>query len=162
MNQRDRLATTLIIWLIFILLAIFAMDRVLAVQADFAGLWPPQTGAWPLAQDAEHLNQAIATAQEASPALLAQVQQSIQHQLAQRVPVALALVTMFIAAATACTWFIWRNAGVEAYLAREAVQAEKAKRRSRIEQFMEDLDTDELEQLRSRLADETDFHQSSG
>lgn len=162
MNQRDRLMTTLIIWTVFILLAVFAMDRVLAVQADFAGLWPQQTGVWPLAQDAAQLNQAILAAQEASPALLAQVQQSIQDQLAQRVPVALVLVTIFITAATACTWFIWRNAGVEAYLAREAVQAEKAKRRSRIEQFMEDLDTDELEQLRSRLADETGFHQNSG
>jgi hypothetical protein len=34
------------------------------------------------------------------------------------------------------------------------VQGEKAKRRSRIEQFMDDLAPDELEQLRSRLVDD--------
>jgi hypothetical protein len=61
---------------------------------------------------------------------------------------------MLTLAATLCTYFIWRNAGIEAYLAREAVQAEKVKRRSRIEQFVEDLGPDELTQLRTRLSDE--------
>jgi hypothetical protein len=61
---------------------------------------------------------------------------------------------VLIAAATACTYFVWRNAGLEAYLARLVVQGEKAKRRSRIEQFMDDLAPDEMEQLRSRLTDD--------
>jgi hypothetical protein len=155
MNQRDRYWTTLIIWLAFTILMIIVFDRVLLVQADFTGLFPPeQTYQYPLAQDAETLNQVLAAARDASPALLAQVQQSIHDQIAQRLPLVMALAVAFIAAATLCTWFVWRNAGLEAYLAREVVQAEKVKRRSRIEQFMEDLDSDELDQLRTRLGDE--------
>jgi hypothetical protein len=61
---------------------------------------------------------------------------------------------MLILAATLCTYFVWRNAGLEAYLAREVVQAEKAKRHSRIEQFVEDLDPDEEDQLRTQRSDE--------
>ena len=158
MTQRDRLWTTLIIWAIFIFLFLMVIDRTLMVQANFAGLWPQQSPIWPFAQDAAQITEAITAAQEASPTILAEVQQSIREQLAQRVPVVLVLMSMLVAAATACTWFIWRNAGLEAYLAREAVQAQKAKRRSRIEQFMEDLDSDELDQLRSRLSDESRFH----
>lgn len=154
MTQRDRLWTTLIIWAVFIFLFLMVADRTLVIQADFAGLWPQQNYVWPFAQDATQITEAIAAAQEASPAILNRVQQSIQEQLAQRVPVVMLLMAMFVAAATACTWIVWRNAGVEAYLAREAVQAEKAKRRSRIEQFMEDLDSDEIDQLRERLTDE--------
>lgn len=154
MKQRDRYWTTLIIWAVFAILIIVIFDRVLAVQADFSGLWPPeQSMAYPLAQDAAQLNQVLAAAREASPALLAQVQQSIHEQIVQRLPLVMALTVALISAATSCTWFVWRNAGLEAYLAREVVQAEKAKRRSRIEQFMEDLDSDELDQLRSRLGD---------
>ena len=154
MSQRDRYWTTLIIWVVFTILILIVFDRVLMVQADFTGLFPPeQTFQYPLAQDAETLNQVLAAAQETSPALLEAVRQSIHDQIAQRLPLAMILSVALVAAATACTWFVWRNAGLEAYLAREVVQAEKAKRRSRIEQFMEDLDTDEIEQLRTRLSD---------
>lgn len=153
MNQRDRLTTTVIIWIIFIVLILMVFDRTLFVQADFLGLWPQMSG-YPMAQDAEALTQVIATARDASPALLERVQGDVQNQLATRVPLATVMAFMLMTAASAATWFVWRNAGLEAYLAREVVQAEKAKRRSRIEQFMEDLDSDELAQLRDRLSDD--------
>lgn len=154
MNQRDRYWTTLIIWLVFVIAFLLVFDRLLMIQADFAGIWPEQPMGYVMAQDAETLNQAIAGAREAAPTILAQVQESMRVQIAQRMPLVLALGAALILAATLCTYFVWRNAGLEAYLAREAVSAEKAKRRSRIEQFMEELDTDELDQLRARLGDE--------
>ncbi|MAS38086.1 MAG: hypothetical protein CL610_29085 [Anaerolineaceae bacterium] len=154
MKQADRQLTTLIIWSVFFILVLFTYDRLMYIPADLTGLWPQMAPVFPQAEDAETLSQIIAAAREASPAILDHVQATIREQMALRVPLATAMTAMYALAATLCTWFIWRNAGVEAYLAREAVQAEKAKRRSRIEQFMEDLDADELDQLRARLADE--------
>ena len=154
MIQRHRYWATIILWIVFIFLMLLTWDRMMAIPADFAGLWPLNTGAWPpAAQDAAELEQIIAAAREAGPQILDQVQETIRDQLALRVPLTLVLSAMYVFAATLATFFIWRNAGLEAYLAREAVQAEKVKRRSRIEQFMEDLDPDELVQLRARLGD---------
>jgi hypothetical protein len=85
---------------------------------------------------------------------MVRVQENIHTELAVRVPIVVVTSLLLIAAATICTYFVWRNAGLEAYLAREVVQAEKAKRRSRIEQFMEDLDPDEVDQLRTQLSSE--------
>jgi hypothetical protein len=156
MSQRDRLIATVIIWSVFIFLTIAMLDRVLMLRADFSGLWPDNSGMFSdyMAQEAEDLRQMLDSAREASPAILAQVQEDIRVQLATRMPVALGISVLLMLAAVASTFFVWRNAGVEAYLAREAVQAEKVKRRSRIEQFMDDLDADEMAQLRSRLTDE--------
>ncbi len=155
MIQRHRYWATIVLWIIFIFLMLITWDRMMMISTDFTGLWPSYSGGWPPgAQDAGELEQIIAAAREAGPEILVQVQQTIRNQLVLRVPLTLALSAMYIIAATLCTWFIWRNAGLEAYLAREAVQAEKVKRRSRIEQFMEDLGEDELDQLRTRLADE--------
>ncbi|MEO8610823.1 MAG: hypothetical protein ABI690_23200 [Chloroflexota bacterium] len=154
MNQRDRLWTTVIIWGVFIFLAILVFDRILVIPADFNGLWPQQASVYPMTQDLGQLNQAIAAARDASPAIIAQVQATIHNQLALRVPIVAAVSSLLLIVATLATYFIWRNAGLEAYLAREIVQAEKTKRRSRIEQFMEDLDSDELAQLQTRLSGE--------
>ncbi len=155
MNQRDRLWTTAIIWGIFIFLILLTWTVMLSVPADFTGLWPPGEYVYPApAQDAETLNAIIEAAREAGPQVFARVQDEIRAQFALRIPLTLALSAMYVFAATVATFFIWRNAGLEAYLAREAVQAEKVKRRSRIEQFMEDLDPDELVQLRARLEDD--------
>ncbi|MBZ0286955.1 MAG: hypothetical protein K8I30_05030 [Anaerolineae bacterium] len=156
MNQRDRLLTTAIIWVVFIFLALLVFDRVLIIPLDFKGLWPEQTSVYtyPLTQDIEQLTQIMSAARDATPALLAQAQADIQMQLAQRVPIVAAVSAMLMFAAAFSTYFIWRNAGLEAYLAREVVQAEKTKRRSRIEQFIDDLDSDEITQLRTRLSDD--------
>jgi len=154
MNQRDRYWTTAFIWFGFMIAFLLVFDRVLMIQADFSGMWPQQQLGYMLAQDAETLNQAIAGAQQAAPAILANVQESVRIQIAQRMPFVVGLGALLILAATLCTYFVWRNAGLEAYLAREAVSTEKVKRRSRIEQFVEELDTDELDQLRTRLGDE--------
>jgi hypothetical protein len=154
MNQRDRYWTTIIIWVAFVIAFLLVFDRVLMIQADFIGMWPEQPMGFMMAQDAEALKQAVASAQQAGPAILAQVQESMRVQIAQRFPLVAALGAALILAATFCTYFVWRNAGLEAYLAREAVNTEKVKRRSRIEMFVEELDTDELDQLRSRLGDE--------
>ncbi len=154
MNQRDRLWSTVIIWGVFIFLAILVFDRFLVIPADFTGLWPNDGNAYPITRNLTQLNQVIAAARDASPAILAQVQQTIHTQLALRVPLVAAVSSLLLIVATLATYFIWRNAGLEAYLAREIVQAEKTKRRSRIEQFMEDLDAEELAQLRTRLTDE--------
>lgn len=151
MNQRDRYWATAVIWIVFIVLFYLVFDRVLLVTADFAGLWP-QPPAFPQAQDAGQLREIIDSAQQALPEVLARVQNDIQTEMAFRVPFVAVSLLLLIAAATLCTYFIWRNAGLEAYLAREVVQSEKAKRRSRIEQFMDDLDSDELDQLRTRLS----------
>jgi hypothetical protein len=155
MNQRDRYWTTLFIWIGFAIAFILIFDRLLMIQADFTGLWPPQQIGYPMAQDAAALKESLTAAQNAAPTILAQVRESLRVQIAQRMPLAVAVGAALILAATFCTYFVWRNAGLEAYLAREAVSAEKAKRRSRIEQFVEELDTDELDQLRTRLGDES-------
>ena len=154
MNQRDRYWATIIIWIAFVIAFLLVFDRVLFIQADFTGMWPDQPMGYMMAQDAETLNAAIASAREAGPAILAQVQEAMRIQIAQRMPLVVALGAFLIFAAAFCTYFVWRNAGLEAYLAREAVSAEKVKRRSRIEQFVEELDIDELDQLRARLSDE--------
>lgn len=154
MKQQDRQWATVIIWVAFIILLLLTFDRGLMVTADFSGMWPQQTGIYPIAQDAQQLSEIIENARAASPEILARVQESIRTELALRVPLVIGLSLLLVAAATACTWFVWRNAGLEAYLARAVVQGEKAKRRSRIEQFMDDLAPDELEQLRSRLVDD--------
>ena len=153
MNQRDRQWATLIIWTVFIFLFLLVLDRVLFVTADYSGLWP-QSPIFQTAQEADQLNQVVTMAREALPGVLTQIQTTMRDELARRIPAVAALTAMLLATATLCTWVIWRNAGLEAYLAREVVQAEKAKRRSRIEQFMDDLDTDELDQLRDRLSDD--------
>jgi hypothetical protein len=155
MNQRDRIWTTLIIWVVFIFIAMLVFDRVLIIPADFQGLWPQQSMNYPMTQDINQLSEVFATARDAAPAIAAQVQQAIHNQLAMRVPVVSIISAVLLFVATVATYFIWRNAGLEAYLAREIVQAEKVKRRSRIEQFMDDLDSDELAQLRTRLTGDT-------
>jgi hypothetical protein len=155
MNQRDRQWATVIIWVAFAILLLLAFDRGLMVTADFEGLWPqPPSYIYPQAQDAQQLQQIIEDARAASPEIMARVQESIRAELALRVPFVIGLSILLIMAATACTWFVWRNAGLEAYLARMVVQGEKAKRRSRIEQFVDDLAPEEMEQLRARLADD--------
>lgn len=151
MNQRDRIWTTVIIWVVFIFIATLVFDRVLMIPVDFQGLWPQQSMIYPMTQDINNLNEVMAAAREAGPAIFAQVQQAIHNELAVRVPVASIVSAMLLFVATIATYFIWRNAGLEAYLAREIVQAEKVKRRSRIEQFMDDLDAEEMAQLRTRL-----------
>jgi len=153
MNQRDRQLATVIIWVVFVVLLLLVFSSLLWVRADFTGLWP-QMNVYPVAQDAEQLSQITAAAWEASGPILAQVQQSIQEQLAVRVPLAAALCFVLTIVATLSTYFVWRNAGLEAHLAREAVRSEKIKRRSRIEQFMDELAPDELKELRSRLTDD--------
>ena len=153
MNQRDRQWATVIIWIAFIILLLLTFDRGLIVTADFHGMWPTQS-VYPMSQDAGELRQIIDSARAASPEIMGRVQESIRAELALRVPFVIGLSILLVAAATACTYFVWRNAGLEAYLARAVVQGEKAKRRNRIEQFMDDLAPDEMEQLRSRLTDD--------
>lgn len=154
MTQRDRQWTTLIIWTAFLIAILLVWDRGLVIPVDFSGLWPQMT-VMPGAMDAEELRSIIESARAASPEIIARVEAAIQAELAWRVPFVAALSAMLIAAATACTFFVWRNAGLEAYLAREAVQSAKQKRHSRIETFVDDLDEDELGQLRSRLGDQS-------
>jgi hypothetical protein len=153
MNQRDRQWATVIIWVAFIVLLLLTFDRGLMVTADFNGMWPQQAATYPLAHDAQQLQEIIDNARATSPEIMARVQESIRAELALRMPLVIGLAILLVVAATACTWFVWRNAGLEAYLARMVVQGEKAKRRSRIEQFVDDLAPDEMEQLRSRLVD---------
>lgn len=162
MKQRDRQLATLIIWGIFLILLVMITDRMLIVRADFLGIWPQPSG-FPAAQDIEQINQMAQTALENSRTILPLVEQSIREQFAIRVPIGAVLSLILIAAATISTYFVWRNAGLEADLAYKLVNAEKAKRRSRIEQFMDELAPDELVELRSRLSeDEAQGTQSLG
>lgn len=103
------------------------------------------------------LNQTIEAARAASGPLLLQAQAAVRDQLAARIPLAAIMTFILTAVATLCTYFIWRNAGLEAKLAFDMVNTEKAKRRSRIEQLVDDLEAEELVELRSRLSDEDDI-----
>jgi len=162
MKHRDRQLATLIIWGVFLFLMIFIIDRLLMVRADFLGMWPQPSG-YPSAQTVEEINQMAEAALEASKTVLPQVQQFIREQMAARVPIAAVVAFLLTAAATISTYFVWRNAGLEADVAYKLVNAEKAKRRSRIEQFMDALAPDELVELRSRLSeDEAQGTQSLG
>ncbi|MBZ0282016.1 MAG: hypothetical protein K8L97_14855 [Anaerolineae bacterium] len=162
MKQRDRQLATLVIWGIFLILLVIITDRMLMVRADFLGIWPQPSG-FPTAQDIEQINQTAQTALENSKTILPLVEQSIREQLAVRVPIGAILSLILIASATISTYFVWRNAGLEADLAYKLVNAEKAKRRSRIEQFMDELAPDELVELRTRLTtEESDEAQSLG
>jgi len=153
MKHRDRQLATLIIWGVFLFLMIFITDRLLMVRADFLGMWPQPSG-YPSAQTVEEINQMAEAALEASKTVLPQVQQFIREQMAARMPIAAVVAFLLTAAATISTYFVWRNAGLEADLAYKLVNAEKVKRRSRIEQFMDELAPDELVELRTRLTDD--------
>lgn len=155
MKQRDRQIVTLIIWVIFLFMVIMMTERILMVQPDLMGVWP-QPSDYSSAQTAQEMQQIAQNALEASKSIMPQVQQEIQNQLAMRMPVAILLVIMMTAAATISTYFVWRNAGLEASLAYQLVNTEKAKRRNRIEQFMDELAPDELVELRTRLTAEDD------
>lgn len=155
MKQRDRQWATAIIWIVFTVLIIVIFSSLLWASADFAGLWPETIQSYPpIAQDAEQLSQITDAAREAIGPIFDQVQQSIREQFAVRWPLAAALTFILTVVATLSTYVVWRNAGLEAHLAREAVHAAKVKRRSRIEQFMGELAPDELNELRSRLTDD--------
>lgn len=70
--------------------------------------------------------------------------------------VALVFIVIAIAfAAASGTRAVWRQSAVA------APQAEKSKRRSRLERLLDEMDTDELEQLRARLMAENDGEQVS-
>lgn len=154
MKQRDRQLMTLIIWGIFLLMLILITDRMLVIRADFLGIWPQPSGI-PTTQDIDQLNQMAQAAVENSKTILPLVEQSIREQIAVRVPIGAIMALLLTAASTISTYFVWRNAGLEADLAYRMVNAEKAKRRSRIEQFMDELAPDELVELRTRLSDDS-------
>jgi hypothetical protein len=156
MSQRDRQWATVIIWGVFMVLMGIILSQLLLFRADFAGLYPPQTlnviaqFGMP-SQTLEELQQALAFAQNAREGVMENVRLSIQGQMAQRLPIAAVLTLLLTLAATISTWFVWRNAGLEAHLALRMLDIEKAKRRSRIDTFVEDLRESELVELRARL-----------
>ena len=159
-RQRERQITTIIIWVVYILLVIAILGSLLQVYADFTGLWPAASG-YQGSQNAAQLSQTVEAARAASSAYLAQAQATIQEQLAQRMPYAAVITFLLTLVATVSTYFVWRNAGVEARLALNAMNTEKVKRRSRVEQLVDDLDAEELVELRSRLSGDEDSEAKS-
>lgn len=157
MNVRDRQLATLIIWAALFIILALTVPRLLDVQADLTGLWPPNNGGViNSAVDVAQINAALQGAQQRLPELMASAQASIRDQLAVRLPLAFVISLAMILAAAASTWFVWRHAGLEAKLAADLLTFEKAKRRNRIERFVDDLDLDELDDLRARLEYDTD------
>jgi hypothetical protein len=71
------------------------------------------------------------------------------------VPLVFIMLALGLSAASG-TRAIWRESAPAA-----APQAEKAKRRSRLERLLDEMDSDELEQLRTRLMAEHDGEQVS-
>ncbi len=155
MNVRDRQMATAVIWLILFAALAVIVPRLLAVQIDYAPLWegpPPMFGGGVV--DANLIETAVMTAQERLPSVLAEAQTSIRAAMAVRVPLAAAISLVLIAATALATWFVWRQAGLEARLAADLIAFEKAKRRSRVETFVDDLDAEELDILRQRIEDD--------
>ncbi|MCC6615606.1 MAG: hypothetical protein IT320_19190 [Anaerolineae bacterium] len=157
MNIRDRQLATAIIWFGLFLGLGFAIPRLMDMQIDLSGLWPRGSeGFSGQMTDINIIADALQSAQAKLPEVMAQAQAAAAHQIASNMPLAIFISILLILAAGAATWFIWRHAGLEAKLAADLLTFEKAKRRNRIERFVDDLDLDELDDLRARLGYEAD------
>ncbi|MBE0689005.1 MAG: hypothetical protein IH587_02640 [Anaerolineae bacterium] len=166
MNVRDRQLATAIIWIgLFFALGLM-VPRIMDLQADLNGLWPGSgLGYNSSVVDVGTISSALGAARAQLPEVMAQAQASIAGQIAASYPLAVVVSLGLIVAAGAATWLIWRHAGLEAKLAVDLLTFEKAKRRNRIERFVDDLDVDELDDLRAQLGDEADdvgWQHSSG
>jgi len=165
MNVRDRQLATAIIWFGLFLALGFAVPRIMDMQVDLSGLWPDGQGVGAQVTDITAVSDALQAAQANLPAVMAQAQAAAAHQIASNMPFAIFVSILLILAAGAATWFIWRRAGLEAKLAVDLLNFEKTKRRNRIERFVDDLDLDELDDLRARLGyevGEEHWRRSSG
>lgn len=156
MNIRDRQLATAIIWFGLFLGLGLAVPRLMDMQVDLSELWPRGSEGYSgQLMDINTIDSALQTAQAKLPEVMAQAQAAAAHQIASNLPLAIFLSIALILAAGAATWFIWRHAGLEARLAADLLTFEKAKRRNRIERFVDDLDLDELDDLRARLGYDT-------
>ena len=159
MRGRERLFATAAIWISFAVIMNNLLDRFTRLNADFTGLWPsfsPPSGenSW------ETFQQMMGEAQRVSSQLLSEVTTSMSRQLSDNMGVLVLLSLAVIFAAMMSTIFVWRNAHLEASEPARAVKASgKAKRgaaNNRVELVMNNLDDNELAELRSRLEAESE------
>ncbi|HEX2907464.1 MAG TPA: hypothetical protein VHO69_11420 [Phototrophicaceae bacterium] len=158
MRGRERLFATLGIWTAFIVVMNNLIERFTRVSADFTGLWPsipmPSVGADGQA-NWDAYNQIFSEVQNRSTEIFNQVTTSINQQMATNMGPLIVLALAMILAAVLSTYFVWRNAHLEAEPEAKAVkQAAKTKRsqaQNRVELVLDNLDAGELAELRARL-----------
>lgn len=161
MRGRDRLFGTVAIWVAVAVMMNNLLDRLLRVSADFSGLWPPLNFYYQSLPDGSVLpgnpisgltdTQINEIGNRIGSQIVSQTNDIVAHQ-ASNIPVMVILALALILAATLSTYFIWRNAHLEADApAQHKRSAVKSKRGSRVEQVVNALDEDEIAELRSRL-----------
>jgi hypothetical protein len=162
MRGRDRLFGTVAIWVAVAVMMNNLLDRLLRISADFSGLWPPITFTSQMLPDGSVLpgnpasnlteNQIIELGNRIGSQIVSQTNDIVAHQ-ASNIPVMVILTLALILAATLSTYFIWRNAHIEADAPAQNKRAAnvKSKRGSRVEQVVNALDEDEIAELRARL-----------
>ncbi len=160
MRGRERLFSTLGIWVAAAVIMNTLIDRLTRVTADFSGLWEngPRVVFGPEFSDQvwSQWQEAITRADAVRNQVATQVTNAMSAQLdAQMGPLVLLLLAVLFAAVVA-TAVVWRNAHLDAAqpAARGVRASGKTKRGeagNRVELVINTLDDTELAELRSRL-----------
>lgn len=163
MRGRERLFATVAIWAAFAFVMNTLLDRLTIVNANFNGLWP--TISDPNIWTNSNFQQIWDAVNQNALNMMAQVNQSINSQLAGNLPILVILSLAMIVAAMASTSFVWHNAHLEPAEASQtqhnANRGSKSKRGGRVERVMDALDEDELAELRARLIDPEEVEAAS-
>jgi hypothetical protein len=163
MRGRERLFGTAAIWIAVAVMMNNLMDRFIQVRADFSGLWPPLQytftqlpDASGVVSDAPSLTVAELerVANTVGTQIFSEVNNVVARQMSANIPIMVILALALILAATVSTYFVWRNAHLEADAPARSKSTVKAKRGSRVEQVVNALDEDEIAELRTRLMDD--------
>lgn len=160
MRGRERLFATVAIWGAFAIIMNNLLERFTQVNANFTGLWEngPQImiGAGQITPEMwDQYNQAIDRVNTIRQQVVNEVTAAMSQQLNANMGPLVLLATILIIAALLSTFFVWRNAHLDAAEPARAVKASgKAKRgeaNNRVELVLNNLDDSELAELRSRL-----------
>ncbi|MBI5667767.1 MAG: hypothetical protein HZC41_07140 [Chloroflexi bacterium] len=159
MRGRERVFATLGIWVAFAVMMNNLLDRFTEVNANFNGLWEsgPRVFMGPemTPEIWEQFNQALDRANAVREQVVADVAAAMSRQLDANMGPLVLLATLLILAAVLSTFFVWRNAHLDAAEPARAVKATgKAKRgaaANRVELVLDTLDETELDELRARL-----------
>lgn len=162
--RRERLFATAAIWFAFAIVMNNLLERFTRVNANFNGLWENGPRVFMGPEMSSELwaqyNQAIEQANAVRQQVVAEVTAAMSSQLNANMGPLVLLSAILILAAVVSTVFIWRNAHLDAAEpARAAKASGKAKRgaaNNRVELVMNNLDDNELAELRSRLEAENE------
>lgn len=159
MRGRERLFATLGIWFAVAVVLNNLLDRFTQINANFNGLWEtgPRVVMGPAFTDEMwgEFNQALEQANAVRQQVVTDVTAAMSQQLDANMGPLVLLTLVLIIAAVLSTYFIWRNAHLDAAEpARAAKATGKAKRgaaNNRVELVLDTLDETELDELRARL-----------